>query len=150
MRNSFGLLVAPVAIVAMLAAAGCGSSNNDNSGSTSSTPTTSTTPAGGGGGGKATKLVIAADSGGALKFDTDKLSAKAGKVTITMDNPSTVPHSVAIEGNGVDKDGSGGTTGVGQGKKSTVTADLKPGTYEFYCPVDSHKQAGMEGTLTVQ
>jgi uncharacterized cupredoxin-like copper-binding protein len=36
------------------------------------------------------------------------------------------------------------------GGKSTVTADLKPGTYEFYCPVDGHKAAGMKGTLTVK
>jgi uncharacterized cupredoxin-like copper-binding protein len=28
--------------------------------------------------------------------------------------------------------------------------NLKPGTYEFYCPVDSHKAQGMKGTLTVK
>ena len=66
-----------------------------------------------------------------------------------MGNPSTVPHAVSIEGNGVDEKGTGGTAGVGQGQKSTVSANLKAGTYTFYCPVDGHKQAGMEGTLTV-
>ena len=30
-----------------------------------------------------------------------------------------------------------------------MTANLKPGKYEFYCPVDGHKAAGMKGTLTV-
>ena len=63
-----------------------------------------------------------------------------------MDNPSDVPHAVAVEGNGVDKDGQT----VTKGGKSTVTVDLKPGKYEFYCPVDGHKAAGMKGTLTVQ
>ena len=58
-----------------------------------------------------------------------------------MDNPSTVPHAVGIEGNGVDVDGKT----VEQGGVSTATADLKPGTYEFYCPVDGHAQAGHEG-----
>jgi uncharacterized cupredoxin-like copper-binding protein len=36
------------------------------------------------------------------------------------------------------------------GKTSTVTADLKAGTYKFYCSVDGHRAAGMEGTLTVR
>ena len=62
-----------------------------------------------------------------------------------MDNPSGVPHAVAIEGNGVDTDGKT----VSNGGTSTVSADLKPGTYTFYCPVPGHKAAGMKGTLTV-
>ena len=54
-----------------------------------------------------------------------------------MDNPSPVPHGVAVEGNGVDKDGQT----VNKGGKSTVTVPLKKGTYTFYCPVDG-PQAG--------
>ena len=36
-----------------------------------------------------------------------------------------------------------------KGGVSKVTVDLKAGEYEYYCPVDDHAQAGMEGTLTV-
>ena len=90
------------------------------------------------------QLKLSADPSGALKFDTDKLDAKAGKVTITMDNPSPVPHAVEVEGNGVEKASKTLTQG-----KASVTVDLKAGKYEFYCPVDGHKQAGMKGTLTV-
>ncbi len=36
------------------------------------------------------------------------------------------------------------------GADSKFTADLKPGTYSFYCSVDGHRQAGMEGKLTVK
>jgi plastocyanin len=133
--------------VAVVVVAGCGGGNNNDSSSattsTTDTTNTTTTPAGGG---AASNLKIAADPSGALKFDKSKLSAKAGQVTITMDNPSSIPHSVAVEGSGVDKNGKT----VNQGGVSTVTVDLKPGTYEFYCPVDGHKQAGMEGTLTVK
>ena len=67
-------------------------------------------------------------------------------VTITMDNPSPIPHAIAVEGNGVDKDGQT----VTKGGKSTITVTLKPGKYTFYCPVDGHRAAGMKGTLTVQ
>ena len=81
-----------------------------------------------------------------LKFDKTSLQAKAGKVSIAMKNPAPIAHDVSIEGKGVDQKGkivkSGGT--------STVTADLKPGTYTFYCSVDAHRQAGMQGTLTVK
>ena len=89
--------------------------------------------------------MLAADPSGQLKFDKSSLTAKAGVVTIVMDNPSSVPHGVGVAGNGLDKDGAV----VNKGGKSTVTAALKPGTYQFYCPVPGHKQAGMVGTLTI-
>ena len=143
-------LVVLVALVAVAAvAAGCGSSNDNTSsdtGASSPAPstTTSTPSTTGGGGGETLKL--AADPSGQLKFDKSTLDAKAGKVTITMSNPASLPHGVSVEGNGVDKSGQV----VQQGGTSTVTASLKPGTYTFYCPVPGHKQAGMKGTLTVK
>jgi plastocyanin len=154
MKAKLSLLL--VALVAgALAVAGCGSNNNSNSSSdtaasapppssTASTPPTDTGSSSSSGG-AATNLKLTADKT-ALKFDKSTLSAKAGKVTIAMDNPATVPHAVAVEGNGVDKDGQTVTSGG----TSTVSVALKPGTYEFYCPVDGHKQAGMKGTLTVK
>jgi plastocyanin len=128
----------------MLAVAGCGGDDEKStSGSSDSeTPTATATEAASGGGGE--NIAIAADPG-ALKFDKTELTAKAGKVTITMDNPSDIPHAVEIEGNGVEEEGKT----VGKGEKSIATADLKAGTYDFYCPVGNHRGAGMEGKLTV-
>lgn len=100
----------------------------------------------GGGGGKAQTLKLSADPGGALKFDKSTLTAKAGKVTIDLDNPSSLPHAVEIEGGGIEE----ASDTIGQGETTKVTATVKAGEYEYYCPVGNHQQAGMEGTLTVQ
>lgn len=63
-----------------------------------------------------------------------------------MSNPSSLSHSVAIEGPGVNTAGEV----VTKGGTSTASATLKPGTYAFYCTVPGHRQAGMEGTLRVK
>jgi plastocyanin len=129
------------AATALLALAGCGGGNDNSSSSTGSSGSASTGAASGGGGG--TQLAIKADPS-QLKFSTNKLSAKAGKVTITMTNPSGLQHNIAIKG-GVSAQGDV----VGQGGKSVVSVDLKPGKYTFYCAVDGHEAAGMNGELDV-
>jgi plastocyanin len=136
-----------IALVSALAivAAGCGG-DDDDGGSGNSSANTQTTKSAGGGGGKAQTLKLSADAGGALKFDKSSLTAKAGKVTIVLDNPSSLPHAVEVEGNGVEA--KSGT--IGQNATTKVTATVKPGKYEYYCPVDGHRAAGMGGTLTVQ
>jgi plastocyanin len=92
----------------------------------------------------AAKLTLSASSS-KLKFNKSSLRAAHGKVTITMSNPSSIKHAIAVEGKGVDKDGKT----VGKGGKSTITLTLKKGRYTFYCPVPGHRAAGMKGTLTI-
>lgn len=139
--------------VLMLAVAGCGSSSSSTSSSASapapaaSTPTTSTssTPAPASTG-TAQKLSLAADPGGQLKYDKSSLTATAGSVSIVLTNTSPVPHDVAIASS------SGAVVGATpsfQGGSKTLTVQLKPGTYKFYCTVPGHRAAGMEGALTV-
>jgi uncharacterized cupredoxin-like copper-binding protein len=93
-------------------------------------------------------LHLSADAKGKLKFNKSKLTVTHGRVSLVMKNPSGSgkPHAVAVEGKGVDKDGKT----VSPGGTSKVTVTLKKGTYEFYCPVDGHKAAGMEGKLVVK
>jgi plastocyanin len=141
-----------ISLVCALAipAAGCGGDDDDDGGSSGGAATTQTKESSGGGasggGGAAQTLKLSADPGGALKFDKSTLTAKAGKVTIVLDNPSSLPHAVEVEGNGIEESSST----IGKGETTKVSATVKAGTYEYYCPVDGHKAAGMTGKLTVQ
>ena len=93
----------------------------------------------------AAPLALAADPSGALKFDKKALSAKAGKVTIAFTNASQVGHDVTIAKGPTKLAG----TNVITNSKASVSVSLKPGAYVFYCSVPGHRQAGMQGSLTV-
>jgi plastocyanin len=83
----------------------------------------------------------------ALAYQEKTLTTKAGENTFDFTNPSAIPHDFAI------KDSSGkelGATKVITKSSDTLKINLKPGTYEFYCTVPGHEQAGMKGTLTVK
>jgi plastocyanin len=82
-----------------------------------------------------------------IAYDTTELSSKPGKVTIDFTNPATLEHDVAIEAEGGEEIGASELIGKG---KTSVSAELTPGTYTFFCTVPGHREAGMEGTLTVK
>jgi plastocyanin len=145
---AFALVLAALALVA------CGGSS-DSTSSESSAPETSAESSSGGGGGNEAEGGTA-DSGSAVDFEAassglaftaKSATAEAGEVTIDFTNPQAVPHDVAIE------DSSGKeiaeTEEITENSAST-TANLKPGTYTFFCSVPGHREAGMEGTLTVK
>ena len=153
-------MIKAFALLAVLAAAAvglvaCGSSSSDSS--TSSSPSASANSGGGGGGGGGggsatsggggggSSLTVTANPQGQLSWTPTTLSAKAGKVTVTLQNSSPVSHDVSISGNGVDQ-----TSDLVSGGSASVTANLKPGTYTYFCTVPGHEQAGMKGTLTVK
>jgi plastocyanin len=100
-----------------------------------------------GGGGGASTLEFEADPNGDLAYTTTEASAEAGKVSIDFNNPQSITHDVAIEDSGGNTVAQ--TDLIGNEETST-TANLKPGTYTFYCSVPGHREAGMEGTLTVK
>ena len=81
-----------------------------------------------------------------LKFTRKTVRLRHGKVTFIMRNPSSLPHAIAVEGHGIDKDGKV----VRKGGTSRVTVTLKKGRFVFYCPFDGHRAAGMRGTLVVR
>jgi len=143
--RKLALLVA-VGLLASLALAACGGGDdNDTTAETSTTQTT--TQAGGGGGGGGGTVSLSADPSGALAYQETSLTAKAGNDTIDFDNPAPLDHDVCVE------DSSGkqlGCSDTVKEDKASLTLNLKSGTYTYYCSVDGHRAAGMEGTLTVQ
>ncbi|HEX2376835.1 MAG TPA: plastocyanin/azurin family copper-binding protein [Gaiellales bacterium] len=130
-----GRWIAGAAVVALLAGAcGGGSSGGDTSG-------------GGGGsvasGGQVVEIDVASSG---FAFAQSTATASAGHVTIKSMNPQGTGHDIALRGDGVDEKGEV----VQDGGVSTIDiADLKPGTYTYYCSVPGHEDAGMKGTLTV-
>jgi uncharacterized cupredoxin-like copper-binding protein len=106
---------------------------------TTGTPTPPSSPA------AVAPLKLAANPEGQLSYEPKQLSAKAGKVTITMANSSPVEHNVTVAQGSTAL----GATPTFTGGSKTLTLNLKPGKYTFYCSVPGHRQAGMEGTLTI-
>jgi plastocyanin len=139
------MVLAATALTLGIAACG-GDDDDDSAGGRAEPATTQAAPSDEGG--AAGGLKLTASEQGGLKFEPGSLSAKAGEITITMTNPdgNNLPHDVALEGDGVNETGEV----VQPGGTSEVTATVKPGTYTFFCSVGSHRQNGMEGTLTVE
>jgi plastocyanin len=146
----------PALAATLLALAGCGSSSNSSSSSpspaaeaptTSSASTSTPAPAPASESGGAEKVSLQANSEGQLEYDTKSLSAKAGKVSVDFTNSSSLPHNVTIESSSGENVGA---TPTFTGGSKSVSVNLKPGTYKFFCSVPGHRQAGMEGTLTVK
>jgi plastocyanin len=144
----FALALATFALVA------CGSSNSSSSSTTTTSGGGESTSgaaaeegakeeAGGGG----STVSFEADPNGELAYTTTTATAKAGKVTVDFKNPQALTHDVAIENSSGEEVGA--TELIASGSDST-TVNLKPGTYHFFCTVPGHREAGMEGTLTVK
>jgi uncharacterized cupredoxin-like copper-binding protein len=84
-----------------------------------------------------------ADTG--LAYAVTEATAPAGEVTLRSVNPQVVPHNIAMD----NPDPVEGEV-VTDGGVSEITVELPAGSYEYYCAVPGHREAGMVGTLTVQ
>jgi plastocyanin len=125
------------------AAPSTSTSTSSSSSSSTSTSTSTSAPSAGGG----SSISESANPSGQLKFTKSSLTAKAGKVTIDFTNKSSLPHNMTVQ-QGTNGPVIGATPTFSGGSK-TLHVALKPGTYTFYCSVPGHRQAGMQGTLTV-
>jgi plastocyanin len=89
------------------------------------------------------KLAIAADPGGQLVYVETKAEAPAGALEVEFTNESSTPHDWVLEGTPLK-------TKVITASKDTTSGTLKAGKYTYFCSVPGHREAGMEGELTVE
>ena len=80
-----------------------------------------------------------------FKIKLHPSSISAGRVSFEVSNDGKIPHDFVIEGNGVKEQ----TPTLDAGQSKTLTVDLKAGTYDVYCSIPGHKQAGMDVKLTI-
>jgi uncharacterized cupredoxin-like copper-binding protein len=140
LTRRFAALLAIGAAVAV-PMVGCGGGDDDNT-SNAATQASATGGAAGGAGGT---VDLSATE---FKFDPSDPTVKSGDVTFNLKNDGQVTHSLEIEDvNGQDEEIEGT---ISPGQSGTLQVNLPPGKYEFYCPVDNHKQMGMTGEITVK
>jgi uncharacterized cupredoxin-like copper-binding protein len=132
------LVGAVVVVVAALTGCGGGnggSANDENSGASGTSSA----------GGSVKKRITISESEFKLSPSNVTLD-EPGTYEFKAVNKGSVTHALEIEGNGVEQE----TADIGPGKSATVKVTFKgAGSYEIYCPVDGHKDQGMEGKITI-
>jgi uncharacterized cupredoxin-like copper-binding protein len=120
-----------------LAAAGCGEKRESGTGTGGASTATQAA-------GPATGTVEVTET----EFKLDPASPqipKAGTIEFKVSNEGATEHALEIE----TSSGEIETKPIAPGKSATLKADLKAGTYEWYCPIDGHKDKGMKGEIVV-
>jgi plastocyanin len=116
-------------VFALAALTGCGSDDGDDSAA----------PAGSSSG-----QVVINETEFALDPSKPSVDA-AGRTTIQVVNDGSLTHALEVEGNGVEEE----TEDIAPGQSAELTVELGEGEYEIYCPLEDHRDQGMEGTLVV-
>ena len=141
-RHSLARAGAVLGALTMLAACGGGSSD----GSAGSTPpptspsasTSASSPAATG------TAVTVKETEYSLELSQSTFSP--GTYTFTAQNDGGTTHALKIEGPGIEEQQ---TNNLAPGDSASLTVTLQSGTYELYCPVDGHRDNGMETEITV-
>lgn len=97
------------------------------------------------GGNSAQGPVVEVTGTDGLAFQPEEVTAPTGSVTFELTSEPSVAHTLAIEGVNSNEP----IVAAEAGQTATGTTTLEQGTYTFFCDVPGHREAGMEGTLTV-
>ncbi|MFP5369231.1 MAG: cupredoxin domain-containing protein [Actinomycetes bacterium] len=139
------------ALALALALTGCSGGSGDEATTTgaapssSADPTTEAAPTSQAPAGPAEARTVTATEGEMyIELSTEDLSA--GSYTFEVVNEGSATHDFVVERDGEDV---AATETIDPGGTSTLTVDLAPGEYVFYCSVGNHRAQGMEVTVTV-
>jgi plastocyanin len=140
-RHSLARTGAVLGAFTLLAA--CGNSSDDSAGSsapptTSSASTSSSSPAA-----KGTAVTVKETE---YKLQLSQSTFTPGTYTFTAENDGGTTHALEIEGPGIEEQQTGS---LSPGASGSLTVTLQSGKYELYCPVDGHRELGMEMDITV-
>ena len=72
-------------------------------------------------------------------------SFHSGSYVFTAENHGQLTHNLIISGNGTMMQ----TPDLAPGQSASLKLDLRPGSYELYCGIPGHRQAGMDVTIQV-
>jgi plastocyanin len=136
-RGRFVMLTSALLVIATVSAAALtgGEAAEKGAGATRATPQAT-----------GRSLALAADPSGALKFDKSRAAVLAGRITVRFENDSAVDHNVTI----AQGSRTLGATKTIVRSNAKLALNLRPGNYVFFCSVPGHRQAGMQGVLTVE
>jgi plastocyanin len=132
------------AAVAALMAAACGGGGGSSgsapptSASSSSAPPNSAAQTGNG-----TSVTVDETE---FRLAVSTTSFTAGAYTFTAVNQGKVAHSLEITGPGVNAQ----TATLTPGQSAELHVTLQAGSYDLFCPIDSHKSLGMNQEITVK
>ena len=82
-----------------------------------------------------------------FKLDPSDPKVKKGIVNFEVTNDGKVTHSLEVEGPSGELELE---KALQPGRSGTLRVNMsKAGRYEWYCPIDGHKDSGMRGEITV-
>jgi uncharacterized cupredoxin-like copper-binding protein len=136
-RPARGLAVLTVALAALTGCSG-GEETGTTATASAAAPSSSATEAAEG------ETVTATEGEMFIELSEDSFSA--GSYTFEVVNEGSGTHDFVVERDGNDV---AGTENIAPGASTTLTVDLEPGEYVFYCSVANHRAMGMEVTVTV-
>jgi plastocyanin len=80
-----------------------------------------------------------------MAYEPDAVAVEAGDVEIVLHNEGSTLHDLRI-----DDEDAALLVEATPGDTATGTTELDPGSYQFYCSIEGHREAGMEGVLEVR